>query len=270
VLRVLFAAAGLLLVGLGVLGILLPGLPATPFLLLAAYCFARSFPRLHTWLTTHPWFGPYIRGARSGWRIPRAQAMQTIAVLWISMAVTAAAVRSLPLAGLLLVIAGGVTIFLERRSRVTPAVETTRMERMRQLLFAVLLMGLAGTGGELALTGHYEDFWQKAPLVLLAAALVVSFVVALSPAAWAVLLMRLLMGLCILAGMLGTYFHYESNAEFVTEITPGLSGFELLSAALTRPMPPPLAPGTMIMLGLLGLICCYGIRGPRTSRAQGE
>ena len=117
-LRVLFAAAGLLLVGLGVLGILLPGLPATPFLLLAAYCFARSFPRLHTWFTTHPWFGPYIRGARSGWRIPRAQAMQTIALLWISMAISAWLAARVWVTALLFTIALGVTIFLEKRSRV--------------------------------------------------------------------------------------------------------------------------------------------------------
>ena len=116
--RIAFAAAGLVLVGLGVLGILLPGLPATPFLLLAAYCFAKSFPRLHTWLVTHPWFGPYIRGARSGWRIPRRQAMQTIALLWISMGVTAWFADRWWLRGLLLSIALGVTIFLERRSRV--------------------------------------------------------------------------------------------------------------------------------------------------------
>jgi len=116
--RVAFAAAGLVFVGLGVLGIVLPGLPATPFLLLAAYCFARSFPRLHHWLVTHPWFGPYIKGARSGWRIPRKQAMQTIAVLWISMGVTAWLVDRWWLRGLLLSIALGVTIFLERRSRI--------------------------------------------------------------------------------------------------------------------------------------------------------
>lgn len=118
--RVLFAAAGLVFVGFGVLGILLPGLPATPFLLLAAYCFTRSFPRLHQWLVTHPWFGPYIRGARSGWRIPRRQAMQTIAVLWISMGITAWLVDNWPLRISLLVIASGVSIFLERRSRETP------------------------------------------------------------------------------------------------------------------------------------------------------
>ena len=269
-LRVFFAAAGLVLVALGVLGILLPGLPATPFLLLAAYCFARSFPRLHEWFVTHRWFGPYIRGARSGWRIPRDQAMQTIALLWISMAITAAATRRVWLAGLLFAIAAGVTMFLERRSRVSPPVEVPLMERIRRMLFVVVLMGMAGTLAELLLTGHYEDFWQKAPVALLAGGVLVTFFVALSPATWAVLAMRAVMVLFLAGGALGTYFHYESNAEFAAELTPGLSGFALVQEAMTRPTPPPLAPGTMIMLGLLGLICCHGIRGPVSTRAQGE
>lgn len=115
--RIAFAAAGLALVGVGALGILLPGLPATPFLLLAAYCFAKSFPRLHHWLVTHRWLGPYIAGARSGWRIPRRQALQTIAALWVSMGITAWFANKWWLTGLLLSIAVGVTIFLERRSR---------------------------------------------------------------------------------------------------------------------------------------------------------
>jgi uncharacterized membrane protein YbaN (DUF454 family) len=248
--RLFFAAAGLVLAGLGVLGILLPGLPATPF--------------------PHPWFGPYIRGARAGWRVPRAQAMQTIAVLWISMSVTAILARRVWLAALLLAIASGVTIFLERRSRVTPARELPLMERLRRMLFVVLLMGMAGTCAELLLTGHYEDFWQKAPVALLAAGMAVTFFVLLSPASGAVALMRVLMVAFIAGGALGTYFHYESNAEFAKELTPGLSGFALLQEALTRPTPPPLAPGTMIMFGLLGLVCCHGIRGPVSSRAQGD
>jgi uncharacterized membrane protein YbaN (DUF454 family) len=113
----LFAAAGLLLVALGVLGIVLPGLPATPFLLLAAYCFARSFPRLHHWFVTHPWCGPYNNGARAVWRVPRRQAMQTIAILCLSMGISAWIVEQWWLRGLLLSIAAGVTIFLEKRSR---------------------------------------------------------------------------------------------------------------------------------------------------------
>ena len=131
------------------------------------------------------------------------------------------------------------------------------MERMRMMLFAVLFMGMAGTAAELLLTSHTEDGWQKLPVGLLLWGMVILPVVAFNPKRISVALMRALMVLFILAGALGTWFHYESNAEFAVELTPGLSGFALMKASLTRPTPPPLAPGTMIMLGLLGLIASY-------------
>lgn len=134
------------------------------------------------------------------------------------------------------------------------------MERMRALLFLVLMLGMAGTVGELLLTSHTEDAWQKVPIGLLLGALVIAPIVAARPARLPVAAMRALMVLFIAAGALGAWFHYESNAEFAAELTPGLSGFALFSEAITRPTPPPLAPGTMIMLGLIGLICCYRIR----------
>jgi hypothetical protein len=133
------------------------------------------------------------------------------------------------------------------------------MERMRMMVFAVLMLGMAGTLGELLLTSHTEDFRQWAPVALLGLAMPAVALAAIRPAPWSVALTRVLMVLFIAAGLLGTWFHYESNAEFAVELSPGLSGFALMAEALTRPTPPPLAPGTMIMLGLLGLIGCYGI-----------
>lgn len=131
-------------------------------------------------------------------------------------------------------------------------------ERVRRMILAVFVMGAAGTGAELLLTGHVEDAWQQVPVALLAASLPPAAIVAFRPAGWAVALFRVLMGLFVAAGALGTYFHYEGNAEFAVELSPGLSGFALLTEAFTRTTPPPLAPGTMIMLGLVGLIGTYG------------
>lgn len=66
--RLLWIALGLAAVGLGLAGLVLPLLPTTPFMLLAAACFANSSPRLHDWLVSHRVFGPPIRD----WRDHRA------------------------------------------------------------------------------------------------------------------------------------------------------------------------------------------------------
>lgn len=58
--RLIWLISGLLAMGLGLVGVLLPLLPTVPFMLLATFCFARSSERLHAWLTQHPTFGPSI------------------------------------------------------------------------------------------------------------------------------------------------------------------------------------------------------------------
>jgi uncharacterized membrane protein YbaN (DUF454 family) len=61
VVKVLLVIAGFLFLGLGIVGIALPVLPTTPFLLVASFCFLKSSSRLHTWIMTNKHFGPRIK-----------------------------------------------------------------------------------------------------------------------------------------------------------------------------------------------------------------
>lgn len=69
--RIIWLSAGLILVGTGIVGIFVPLLPTTDFMLLALPCFARSSPRLEAWLLHHPRFGPGLRAWRNERAIPR-------------------------------------------------------------------------------------------------------------------------------------------------------------------------------------------------------
>jgi uncharacterized protein len=86
--RWMLISAGLLCVGLGALGIILPGLPTTPFLLLAAYCFARSSEHFHSWLLNHRWFGSYVSNFEEGRGMTRRAKGTTLLVMWLSFGVT--------------------------------------------------------------------------------------------------------------------------------------------------------------------------------------
>lgn len=69
--RLGWLALGFVFVALGIIGALLPLMPTTIFLILAAGCFARSSPRLEAWLLDHPHFGPTLRAWRRDRAIPR-------------------------------------------------------------------------------------------------------------------------------------------------------------------------------------------------------
>jgi len=71
---------------LGVVGIILPLLPTTPFLLLSAALFAKTSPRLYQWLHTNPLFGEYLRRYRNKEGIPLEMKLGILSILWITLA----------------------------------------------------------------------------------------------------------------------------------------------------------------------------------------
>ena len=80
--RMLWTAAGLASFVIGAIGVVVPLLPTVPFMLLAAFCFARGSQRFHDWLVDHPRFGPAIRDWRAHGAISkRGKVMATVAIL---------------------------------------------------------------------------------------------------------------------------------------------------------------------------------------------
>lgn len=119
--RWLLISVGILSVGLGMLGIFLPLLPTTPFLLLAAACFVRSSPRLYAWLLRHPWFGEYIRHYREQRAITLQAKIVTLALLWSVIGFSAWVVVSAWWGrGILVAVACGVTLHLLHLKTLTP------------------------------------------------------------------------------------------------------------------------------------------------------
>ena len=88
-LRFLWVGLGCLFVGLGAIGAVVPGMPTTVFLVLAAACFIRSSQRLYDWLISNKTFGPYLKDYREGKGIPRRAKVLALSmiVIFVSFAV---------------------------------------------------------------------------------------------------------------------------------------------------------------------------------------
>ena len=80
--RLVWKFLGLFFVALGTIGIYVPGIPTTSFMVLAAVCFARSDPRLYKWLLDNPLFGHYIRDFIEGKGIPFVSKVFILGLMW--------------------------------------------------------------------------------------------------------------------------------------------------------------------------------------------
>ncbi|MCY1428896.1 Inner membrane protein YbaN [compost metagenome] len=87
-LRMVLLIIGWLSVVLGVIGIFVPVLPTTPFLLLAAACFVRSSRRFYLWLVEHPRLGPWIRDYLEGQGIPLKGKIYALVLMWASISLS--------------------------------------------------------------------------------------------------------------------------------------------------------------------------------------
>jgi len=118
--RVLYATLGVFAVALGIIGVFVPGLPTTEFIIAASYLFARSSPRLEGWLEGNRWFGPVLRRFRETRGMPfRAKAL-ALAWMWsgvgISLYVLAATSMAIQLFVLTMGLLGTVTILFVVRT----------------------------------------------------------------------------------------------------------------------------------------------------------
>lgn len=91
--RLLLAGAGIVSVGVGAIGVVVPGLPTTVFLLLASYCFARSCPWLEERLLRRPIFARYMRVIDGGEPMPGRARVVSLAAMWASVLASLALLR---------------------------------------------------------------------------------------------------------------------------------------------------------------------------------
>lgn len=124
------------------------------------------------------------------------------------------------------------------------------------MLLFILVLGTIGTGAELLLVGHFEDPWQIVPLALFALSLAALAWYGVSRGAASVRTLQAIMALFLVSGAAGVYLHYTGNVEFELEMYPDRKGFELFSESMAGATPT-LAPGTMVLLGLIGLVYTY-------------
>lgn len=147
--------------------------------------------------------------------------------------------------------------------------ESETLAAIRLLLLWALGVGVLGTTGELILLRHIDKPAQWIPLAFLGAGLPIVVWHAAAPSAVSVRVLQGLMLAFIILGVLGVGLHYDGNVEFERELHPDEHGWEFVRKTVAGATPV-LAPGSMVLLGLVGLAHAYhhprrGITRPETN-----
>jgi hypothetical protein len=129
---------------------------------------------------------------------------------------------------------------------------------IRRILLVIFLLGTFGTGAELLLLGHTENVWQWIPVLLILISLVTLLCYAAVRRLAIMRIFQVVMILFMISGVVGLVLHYRDKMEFKLETNPDLAGWHLFREVIKgATLPPVLAPGVMIQIGLLGLAYTY-------------
>ena len=134
--------------------------------------------------------------------------------------------------------------------------ESETLASIRTLLLGALAIGVVGTTGELILLRHIDKPAQWIPLVVLVVAVPILIWHASSPSAASVRTLQVLMLAFVVLGMVGVGLHYDGNVDFERELNPSEHGWTFVRKTVAGATPV-LAPGSMVLLGLVGLAHAY-------------
>ena len=143
--------------------------------------------------------------------------------------------------------------------------------KVRLLVQGVVAFGLVGSAVDLALTGHYESAWQLVPFAATGMSLAALGWYWFTAGGPSLLALRSAMIVLLAAGAAGCWLHYQGSREFQLETDPSMAGFTLWAKVLSATAPPVLAPMSMGLLGMFGLVSLHGVpAAPTRGRDDAE
>ena len=143
--RFLFSLAGTLFLGLGAIGVVIPILPTTPFLLLAVGCYYKGSKRMHHWILNNKWFGTYLRNYKEGKGISLKHKIFSILFLWLTISYSIFFILTVFFGQIILV---GIAVVVSIHIIMLPT-----------------LMSVRSNGGKWIFVNSFRYFWEVSGVV---------------------------------------------------------------------------------------------------------